>query len=41
MRAAKAKLEATLNRNDSGKQTEILKKTLDSTSPFVFDGKHP
>lgn len=32
-------LLASLNRNDSGKPTEILKKSVDSSSPFVFEGK--
>ncbi|WP_395719398.1 hypothetical protein [Prosthecobacter sp.] len=35
------KLEAVLNRNDSGKPTEILKKSVDSSAPFVFEGKKP
>lgn len=34
-------LEASLNRNDAGKQTELLKKPVDSASPFVFEGKKP
>ena len=34
-------LAASLNRNDSGKQTEILKKVFDSSSPFVYEGKKP
>jgi hypothetical protein len=35
------KLEAALNRNESGKQTELLKKVVDSSSPFVFEGNKP